>query len=652
MKSSRTKSPAGGIKVAPPSAESRLLMGLVEASRYADAEVAANRILRSPTNQLALKALGFALIGQDRHDDALPVLRFSVALTPGDPELHNNLGIVLSSLMRWDESLECFSRSIELKPDDPEVLKNYGVALVRMHRWNEAVDYLLKAIECHPGDYVDAIEQLAYALINSGRSDEAWVCLNELWKNEPNNASILSQLLRASLKRCDWDELDERLRQLRLLSSDYQSLTDNPFVVLAFPQVTVQEQGRVAANYLRRNIRESLLDAAEPDWSEHKERQLQHGRLRIGYLSADYRNHPVGHVIPQVIELHDRSRIEVFAYSMGFDDQSDILRRLRTAFDHFVEVIEYSVTETADRIRADGIDILVDLHGWTADGRPEVLALRPAPLQVNWLGYAGTIGHGKLADYLLGDPVVTPLQDAPYYTEKIAQLPSCYLPADSTIVLGPPPSRRDAGLPEEGFVFCSFNNSYKFNPQVFDLWCRLLRELEGSCLWLSEPGGSAVERLRKEAGNRAVDPARLVFAPRVDARAEHLSRLQLADLALDPFPYNSHSTGIDVLWAGVPMVALLGDTFPGRVGASVLRAAGLDELVTHSTDEYYRLVRALVGDPQRLGGLRARLVEKRGHCALFDMPRFVRSLEEVYFRMWDQQLRGTREALPWPSATP
>ncbi len=633
------------------SPDSIALLRLVEGCHYPEVEAAARRILAAqPRHPLALKALGFALIGQGRHDDALPVIRFSLERNAHDPEAHNNLGIVLSALMRWDESLACFSRSIELKPDDPEVLKNFGVALVRMHKWNEAVPYLLRAIECHPGDYVEAIEQLAGALLCSNRNDEAAVCLGELAKNDPDNAAILSQLLCASLKRCDWDELQGRLLRLRVLSHDYRDLCDNPFVILSLPGASAEEQRRVAANYARRSIPASVLDAADCAAVDidGAERRPPTARLRIGYLSADYRNHPVGLIMPQVIELHDRSRVEVFGYSMGVDDGSEIRRRLQAAFDHFVDIADCSVRETAERVRNDGIDILVDLNGWTSDGRPEALALRCAPVQVNWLGYAGTLGHARLADYLLGDPVVTPLHDAPCYCERIIHLPHCYLPADTTIELGAPPSRLEAGLPEHGFVFCSFNNSYKFNPQVFDLWCHLLREIDGSCLWLSQPADTAADRLRSEAERRAVDPARVIFASRVESRRDHLSRLQLADLALDPFPYNSHSTGIDVLWAGVPMVVLLGDTFPGRVGASLLRAAGLPELVATSPDEYYEIARSLASDPQRLLQLRNRLAADRRHCPLFDMPRFVRALEDVYHRMWDDQRSRSQPAAGIP----
>ena len=644
MKTSRKKPQTAAGRRAPLDPDCLALMRLVEANRYAEVEGAARRILAVRQNQpLALKALGFAFIGQGRYDDALPIITLSLERNPDDPEAHNNLGIVLSALMRWDESIKCFARSIEIKPDDPEVLKNYGFALSRMQKYDQAVPFFLKAIECHPGDYVEAIEQLAGTLLNSNRNDEAWTCFNELWKNDSSNACILSQLLSACLKRCDWNELEARLLTLRSLTAEYQSLADNPFTLLSFPGVTAEEQRRVAANYARHSIPASVLDS--PDLPACGGSQAERQRLRIGYLSADYLNHPVGQVMPQVIELHDRARVEVFGYSMRADDQSEIRKRLGAAFDHFVDLEDYSVIRTAERIRADGIDILIDLHGWTAYGRPEALALRAAPVQVNWLGYAGTTGHSKLADYLLGDPVVTPLQHAYCYSETLAHLPNCYLPADSTIPLNAPPSRRDAGLPEEGFVFCSFNNSYKFNPPVFDLWCRLLLAVDDSCLWLSQPGGTAEERLRAEVQARGVDPARLVFAPRVASKVDHLARLQLADLALDPFPYNSHSTGIDILYAGVPMVALLGDTFPGRVGASLLRAAGFDELIAGTTDEYYQLALALACNPQRVRRLRAKLAEGRMSCALFDMPRYVRSLEDVYSRMWHNHLQGIRTAL-------
>jgi predicted O-linked N-acetylglucosamine transferase (SPINDLY family) len=429
---------------------------------------------------------------------------------------------------------------------------------------------------------------------------------------------------------------------MRRLTADFQSLCEHPFVLLAYPEVSPEEQKQVAGQYVKRNIPLSVLNASDPEWPIRGVSQQEKNRLRIGYLSSDFKNHPVGLIIPEVIELHNRDDFEVFGYSFGFDDHSDVRQRLEKSFDHFADLAEASVGETAHRIRNDCIDILIDLNGWTMDGRPEALALRCAPIQVNWLGYAGTMGHGKLADYLLGDPVVTPLIAEGAYAETLAQLPDCYLPVDTTIDPGMPPTRRNAGLPDTGFVFCSFNNSYKFNPYVFDTWCRLLREAPDSCLWLSLPGQSAQDNLRKEAAARGVDPGRIFFAPFVATKQEHLARIQLADLALDTFPYNSHSSGVDTLWAGVPMVALLGETFPGRVGASLLRAAGLDEMVTVSIDQYHDLALEMYQNPQRLRDMRAKLAQAKKQSPLFDMPAFVRGLERVYLRMQNDRLTGIR----------
>lgn len=617
------------------------LMKLVEAARHVDVEAAARRILRMrPAHALALKALGFALIGQERYDDALSVLKQSLERSPGDPELHNNLGIVYSAMMHWQESLESFDRSLALAPNDPEVLKNSGTALVRMARLEAAIPYFIKAIELYPGDYPAAVEELAGVLLKLSRNDEAWVCLDELWKADPRKASALSQLIFASLKCCRWDAFPEHMQAFRALCPDMRELIDSPFTLMAFPDVTSDELLQVAANFARTMFPATTLAAKNVDF-DAKETP----RLRIGYLSTDFKVHPVGWIIAELLALHDRTAIEVFGYSVGIDDGSALRQQLIAACDHFADLFPFSIDETVTRIRADRIDILVDLNGWTGTGRPEILALRCAPIQVNWLGYPGTFGHAKLADYIIGDPTVTPIGEQAAYSETIAQLPAGYLPFDTRATLAPAPTRSEMGLPEESFIFCSFNNSYKFNPVVFDLWCAILRETEGSVLLLSDPGGTAAERLRAEVAKRGVDTERLLFAARVAGRDDHLVRLQLADLALDPFPYNSHSTGLEILWAGVPMVALRGETFAGRVGASLLRAAGLDELIADSAADYQRLAVELAGDRQRLRALRDKLVQNRTRCPLFDMPAFTRALESLYRRMWENHQRGERQPL-------
>ncbi len=627
-------------------AESAALMRLVERRQVADAELAARRILaRQPSHHLALKALSFALLGQNRFEEALPVLEFALARFEADPELHNNLGIVLSYLMRWDEALARFRRSLELHPDESEVLKNLGAALSRMQRWDDAVPVLLQAIEHHRDDYIEAIRSLGLALLSLHRYDEAWVCFNELWQADASDTYALYQLLSVSLHNCAWQDLAARLAALR--QRDPRGVASaGPFRALAFPGFTGSEHLAFARVFSESCFPAALLAAGQPVSAARAAGR----RLRIGFMSADFGEHAVAYVLPQVIELLDRGRLELFGYSIGKDDKSPLRARLAAAFEHFTDLAPLSHRASVERIRAHEVDILVDLQGWTARHRGEILALRGAPIQVNWLGYPGTLGHPRLADYLLGDATVTPLEHAACYTETLVQLPHCYLPADATRLVPPAPTRAEAGLPERGFVFCSLNASYKFNPETFDVWCRVLLRCPDSILWLSSPSPTARSNLEREAANRGVDPARLVFAPRTETQAQHLARLQLADLALDTFPYNSHSTGIDTLWAGVPMVTCMGETFASRVGASTLSAAKLDELVTTSLEQYEGLILDLYRDRNLLAQLRQRLNTDKTSLPLFDMPAFARALEDVLLRMWEDHLQGRKEPIAAASA--
>lgn len=641
-KSMRLQSSGGKRPVLGP--ESIALMRLVEAGKHNEIEVAARRILdKHPRHSLAIKALGFALIGTARYEAALPMIEEALCLNPGDPELHNNHGIALSMLMRWDQSVAAFSKSISLQPNHPETLKNLGMAYIRMHRWNEAVPPLIKAIEVHQDDYVEAIALLADALLNANRVDEAWTCYQELWRADSENLWALSQLVTAGLRRCDWVEFREHLATLRRRTGNFSTLTTNPFGPLAWPGVAGHELIGIAENHAREQIPADFLNLERSDFDLLSKEPPK--RLRIAYLSADFRNHPVGQVVAEVIEHHNRDRVEVLAYSLYPGDGSPLRARLERAFDRFFDLsMDTSVIGMARKIRDEGVHILVDLSGWTSEGRPESLALRCAPVQVNWLGYPGTMGHAKLSDYLIGDSVVTPDDHADFYSECVARMPSSYFPVDTLSQPAPAPSRPEAGLPESGFIFCSFNNSYKFNPDVFDLWSRILGACPDSYLWLSQPSGTAKDNLKREIAARGIDSQRLLFAPRVEGREDHLGRLRLADLALDTFPYNSHSTAADALLAGVPMVSLLGGTFAGRVGASLLKAANLAELVAETQQEYFHIATGLFRNTARLADLRAGLA-KRESVPLFDMARFASNLENLYFRMWDDFRSGVRRAI-------
>lgn len=607
------------------------LVKLVDHKRYEEVERLAGELRRIlPRHPFVLKALSFSLIGQLRHDEALPVLEQAIALDPRDPELHNNLGIVWASLMRSERAIDAFSRALELAPGDPEVWKNMGAAYCYTNRWSEGIQYLLKAIELHPGDYDDAIRMLAGALLDSLRDEEAFFCYTILAEAEPENAACLGALVHLALRTVRWGVLTESLLRLKSVTVTVENPLLGPFHAMSIPGITGGELRHFAECHVAEDVR-TIASKGAPLFEQYRINDVRAGqRIRVGYVSYDFRDHPVGYVIPMIIELHDRSKFEVIGYSLTVDDGSAIRQRLMKAFDRFVDVSHLGSTSAAEKIASDQIDLLIDLQGLTAGNRVTMLAMRPAPIQVNWLGYAGTMGSARLADYVLGDPIVTPFEHQPFFSEKILQLPHCYLPMDATLVVPAPSSRRDAGLPDGAFVFCSMNNCYKFNPQVFDVWCDALKAIPGSVLWLSQPSELAAANLRAEALARGVAPERIVFAGRVATRQEHLARLQLADLALDPWPYNSHSSGIDVLWAGVPMIALLGDSFAGRVGASLLNAVDLRECIAGSTAEYLALCIDLGRRPERIGQLRRRLREGRATAPLFDMEKFVRSLEEVY----------------------
>ncbi|MEK7223639.1 MAG: hypothetical protein AAB156_05145, partial [Pseudomonadota bacterium] len=362
-------------------------------------------------------------------------------------------------------------------------------------------------------------------------------------------------------------------------------------------------------------------------------------RLQIGYLSADLRQHPVACLIAELFELHDRSRVEVVAYSIGADDGSDLRKRLVSACDRFVDLTALSYVEAACAIHKDGIDLLVDLQGYTRLARTPILALRPAPIQVNWLGYPGTMG-AEFMDYIITDRFISPPDHAPFFSEKLVSLPDCYQINDRTRQIArKAPTRRACGLPARGFVFCCFNSTNKIMAPVFDVWMRLLRAVEGSVLWLLEANSGTIANLRREASVRGVAPDRLVFAPRASLE-NHLARHRLADLFLDTVPYNAHVTASDALWAGLPVLTCSGETFASRVAGSLLTAIRLPELITASLSEYETRALQLARNPSELAGLRERLSKNRLTTPLFDSERFTRHLERAYRMMWERYLSG------------
>ena len=433
----------------------------------------------------------------------------------------------------------------------------------------------------------------------------------------------------AKLSLCDWAEMEVGCEQLlsRLRTGKKVSV---PLSMLALPS-TLADQLQCA----KCNV--NNLPEYPPVWLGEV---YSHDRIRIAYLSADFRNHAVAYLTAGLFECHDKPRFETTAISFVPAEDPTIRRRFENAFERFIDVEDKNDGEIANLLRQNEIDIAIDLMGHTQHARLGVFARRPAPIQVFYLGYAGTLG-ANFIDYIIGDQTVIPEEHRAFYTEQVVWLPDSYLVTDHRRPISPrTPTRRECGLPEDGFVFCSFNNSYKISPKIFQLWMRLLHATPNSVLWLSQADPMMLTNLRREAERCGVSAQRLIFAPKLPENADHLARQRLADLFLDTLPYNAHSTTSDALWAGLPVLTCLGETFAGRVAASLLKAVGLPELITTSLDGYEALALKLAQEPALLGSIKAKLARNRDSFPLFDTARFTRHIEAAYETMWQRYQRG------------
>jgi predicted O-linked N-acetylglucosamine transferase (SPINDLY family) len=359
-------------------------------------------------------------------------------------------------------------------------------------------------------------------------------------------------------------------------------------------------------------------------------------KIRIGYFSADFKNHAVSILTAELFELHDKDRFEIIAFSFGVDDKSPIRSRLSQAFSQFIDVRGMSDLDIAKLSRELRVDIAVDLSGYTSDNRTGIFSYRAAPIQVNWLGYPGTIG-ANFMDYIVADKTIIPAQSEQFYTEKVVSLPDTYIVDDSKRLASSRVfTRAELGLPENVFVFCCFNNDYKFNPQVLDAWARILLQVKNSVVWISENNQSFKGNITAEFNQRGIDSSRVIFAQRQDLMADHLARYALADLFLDTCPYNAHTTALDSLKAGIPVLTLMGQSFASRVAASLLRAVGLPELIANTWEEYEALAIELAMSPQKLAQMKSRLADNRMTAPLFNTPLFTKNLETAYSKMYER----------------
>jgi protein O-GlcNAc transferase len=613
---------------------------LARLGRHGEALASYDRaIALDPGHAEALDNRGNALIALHRPEEALASYEQALAFGPREPATLSNRGIALEALRRNEEALASYDAALALRPEDAQALGNRGNVLCKLGRYEEAVMAYDRALALKPDD-ADAFYNRGNAFAALRRHELAAESYRGALRISPEDANALAGLTSAGLATCDWQATAELPRRLAAHIDRGESAL-GPFALLSHcddPALLL----RCAENFVARQV-------GRPQPPPHLDRaKRRNGKIRIAYLSADFRAHVMGYQIAELIERHDRERFEVLGVSFAPDDGSAIRARLIRAFDRFLDVRAKSDREAAQVLRALDVDIAIDLMGHTRDARLGILAQRAAPIQVSYLGYAGTSG-AEFIDYILGDPVVLPFGDQPFYRERIVQLPDSFFAADSqrSIAAASQPSRasrgggrQEAGLPEHGFVFCCFNNAAKLNPGMFDIWMRLLAGVPGSVLWLSPKNASAERNLREEARRRGVDAARLVFAPRVPQIEDHLARHRLADLFLDTLPYNAHATAGDALWAGLPVLTCLGASFAGRVGGSLLRAAGLPELVTASPADYEALALRLARERPLLASLRELLERHCTRSALFDTARLARHIEAAYATMRDIWQKG------------
>jgi protein O-GlcNAc transferase len=551
------------------------------------------------------------LLETKRFEDAAAGFDRAVTARVDHPGAWNNRGTALRGLRRFAEALDSYDHAVALAPGHVGALTNRAIALFDLRRLDEALVAADRALAAQPG-FAEALYIKGNILRDMGRLSDALTA----YEQAGGQPHALNGAAQAALALCDWERtaaLAPRLKD----AVETGSTVIQPFVLLGYGE-DMALQRRCAEQYVHR-----VAPAQAPLWNGEP---YGHDKIRLAYLSADFHQHPTAQLMAELFERHDRDRFEVTAIAFGPDDGSALRARLVKAFDRFEDVRAMSDLDVARLLRAREIDIAVDLNGHTEGARPGIFAHRPAPVQVNYLVYPGTTGASYMT-HILADRVVLPPEHQVFCSEKIAYLPDCYQANDATRMVGDAPTRAGAGLPDNGFVFCCFNNGWKITAPVFDIWMRLLGRVDGSVLWLLD--GPHADNLRAAAAACDIDAARLVFAPKVDAAA-HLARHRLADLFLDTLPYGAHTSASDALWAGVPIVTRIGKAFPGRVAASLLKAIDLPELVTANASAYEALAFELAKNPPTLNATREKLARNRATAPLYDSAKFTREIEAAY----------------------
>jgi predicted O-linked N-acetylglucosamine transferase (SPINDLY family) len=566
-----------------------------------------------------------------RYDDAIVSFERALALGYRDAMPFYGLGHAFAALGKRQQALACYERAISMRPDFLEAVSNRGALLMEMDRNEEALSWFNRGMVLDPKS-AQIHNNRGIALHNLGRRPESFAAFNKAYALDPDLPYLKSARQFSAQHVCDWQNYETDVSAIR--AGVIAGTTPvAPFELLAYSPSPAEHRKAAEAYSAERYPARTLPAQATITQSARKP-----GRIRVAYLGTCFNTHAVAILTVDMLEKHHHDQFEIFGVSLGTNDNTPMRGRMIAACDQFLDARLLDDNQVAQQLIDWNIDIAVDLDGYTQNCRPGILAYRPAPIQVNFIGYPGTMGSPHL-DYIIGDPVVTPAEHAPHFKEKIVTLPDTYQPNGVRPTDGVTPTRAAAGLPETGFVFACFNHNYKITPDVFDSWMRILSRVPGSVLWLIAKDGLARDNLRKEAEKRGIDAGRVLFAaPAV--LPDHMARHRLIDLFLDTFIYGAHTTASDALWEGIPIVTRLGEAFPARVASSLLTAAGIPELITKSTGDYENLAVALANDRERLARLKEKLKTTRASMPLFDAARFARNMESAYRQMQALQQAG------------
>ncbi len=563
-----------------------------------------------------------------RYDEAITHYDKALSLKPDFAEAWSNKGTTLNEFKRFDEAIAHYDKALSLKPDLVEAWSNKGSSLRDLKRYDEAIAHYDKALSLKP-DFVEAWSNKGLTLYFLKKHSESAECYKKALKFGVKNSYLLGQAHHQMMLGCDWTDYDKYTTEIfRLIDSGQKAAEPFGFQGIAKSEKLLKKCAEIYANDQYPEL------GNFPKFSKYK-----NYKIRIGYLCGEFRNQATSHLMTRTWELHDKSGFEIFAFDNGWDDGSEYRQRIVDAFDEVINISKLSDFEASKLIRSYGIDILLNLNGFFGNARPGIFSYKPAPIQVNYLGFPGTIGS-KYMDYIIADKVVIPEESKIHYVEKVVYLPNSYQANDDQKKISDKKfSRAQLGLPDNAFIFACFNNNYKITPATYDSWARILKSVKGSILWLLEDNPKAKENLIKEIILRGIDKSSLVFTMRIPL-PEHLARHRQADLFLDTLPYNAHTTASDALWSGLPVLTLMGQTFPGRVTASLLNALDLRELITNTQEEYEALAVDLALNSKKILNIKKKLARNRLITPLFNSQIYTRNLEAAYTQIYMRYQKG------------